>query len=114
MRSPRTLGVCIALAVVFLAALPVYADVHSDIVALFQQTNGVAIGNDLTQGERTSLATKLIGALASLDKGNDHTAQNQIEAFTHEVEAMERSGRLATGDAAALLTSADAIIAQLP
>lgn len=113
MKSPRTTFVVFAFA--FLAlAVPAFADVQSDVAGLFNQANAVANANDFTQGERVSLVTKLIGALQSLEKGNAHTARNQVEAFVNEVQAMERSGRIGSGDAAALLTAADAIIQQLP
>ena len=114
MKTIQTRGALAALAVMLMiAALPVYADSRSDVVALFQLTNTAAVNNDLTFGERTSLVTKLIGAIASIDKGHENTAANQLDAFQHEVDAMQRSGRLPAADAQVLSDAADAIIAQL-
>ena len=45
-----------------------------------------------------SLTTKLGAVLSSIEAGRAHTAINQINAFIKEVDAMVRSGRLATGD----------------
>lgn len=112
MKSFRTRSACLALVLLALAA-PAFADPHSDIVALFNQTDVVAANNDFSQGERVSLVTKLIGALAAVDRGQENTAANNLGAFINEVEAMERSGRIPSADADALITAAQAIIDQL-
>jgi len=114
MKSPRTRSVWLGLALVLLVlAAPAFADAQSDILALFSQTNAAANANDFTQGERVSLVTKLIGALEALERGNENAAAATLRAFTHEVAAMERSGRLPSGDADALIAAAQAIIDQL-
>jgi len=114
MSTRRTRGASIGLALLCLvASFPLYADPQTDLFSLFQQVNTVAGNNDFTQGERTSLATKLIGALEALEKDHQNTAVNHLEAFQHEVDAMERSGRIPSADADALNNSAQAIIDQL-
>lgn len=114
MKSPQTRRAWLGLAIAFLLmAIPAYADTTSDLFNLFFQVSGVAIANDLNQGERTSLVTKVLAAIASVERDHDKTAANNLGAFIHEVEAMERSGRLTPGDADALINSADAIISQL-
>jgi len=114
MKSTRTRSVWLGLTLVLLAlAAPAFADATSDVLALFSQTNAVANANDFTQGQRVSLVTKLIGAREALERGNEKTAAANLRAFTHEVAAMERSGRLPSGDAGALIASAEAIIDQL-
>lgn len=114
MKNFTTRGAWLGLALVLLSlAAPAFADAHSDVLALFNQTNGVAGSNGLNQGERTSLVTKLVGALLALERGNENAARGNLRAFQHEVAAMERSGRLAPADAAALTNSAQAIIDQL-
>ncbi|MEK6371813.1 MAG: hypothetical protein AABO58_03880 [Acidobacteriota bacterium] len=114
MKSPQTRSAWLGLALVFLVmAIPAYADTTSDLFNLFFQTSGVAANNGFNQGERTSLVTKVIAAIASVQRGHEKTAANNLGAFINEVEAMERSGRLPSADADALINSANAIIAQL-
>lgn len=114
MKSSRTRNAWLGAALILLTlAVPAFADPQSDVLVLFNQTNGVAAANDFTQGERVSLVTKLIGALASLERGHEKTATNNLGAFINEVEAMERSGRIPSGDADALIAAAEAIIDQL-
>jgi hypothetical protein len=114
MKSSRTRSACLGIALVLLAlAAPALADPQSDANALFNQTNAVAGANDFSQGERVSLVTKLIGTLESLERGHENTATNNLGAFINEVEALERSGRIPSADAEALITAAQAIIDQL-
>lgn len=53
----------------------------------------------LDQGEATSLRTKLSVASAALRRGDTRPAVEMLEAFVHEIDALERSGRLASGTA---------------
>ena len=87
--------------------------IQSEIFALFYQTSAIADTNGFTQGERTSLVTKLIGASAAVGRGNDKTAISNLEAFINEVQALEQSGRLSPTDAAALSNQARLIVAQI-
>src|SRR5262245_52081377 len=114
MKRPRSLRAWLVLAFLVTAiAVPASADPTSDLFALFSQTNGVAFANDFTQGERVSLVTKIIGAIEAVDRGNEKTATNHLNAFLNEVDALEQSGRIPSADAQALTDSANAIIAQL-
>src|SRR5438094_9787248 len=114
MRNPQTRSAWLGLALVLLIiGAPAYADVHSDLVALAGQTNTVAGNNDFNLGERVSLVTKHISALAAIDRGNENAAAGLLGAFVNEFEAVERSGRISSGDADALINSADAILSQL-
>ncbi len=80
------------------------------------RTPGQALGGlsaqlaGMARGAAASLNAKLRAAGASLERGQAHTAVNQIEAFVNEVEAMAASGRLSAADAAALTASAQRII----
>jgi hypothetical protein len=94
-------------------AIPAYADATTDLFGLFFQASSVADNNDFTNGERTSLVTKVIAAIASVERGHENTAINNLGAFVNEVEAMQRTGRLPSEDADALINSANAIIDQL-
>jgi hypothetical protein len=114
MKRSRVGGAWLGLALLTLSlAVPVSADPGSDLSALFGQTNAVAFANDFTQGERVSLVTKLIGAMESLGRGNEKTTANHLDAFIHEVNALEQSGRLPSADAEALIDAANAIADQL-
>jgi len=109
-RSRVWLGLTLSLLVL---ALPVYADTASDVRALFFQASNTAAANGLTHGERISLVAKVVEALRSVERGDANSASGQLGAFINEVEALERSGRLAPADAQALTNSANAIIAEL-
>ena len=114
MKSPQSRGAWLGLALLFAAfAIPANADPTSDLLALFSQTSGVAAANDFNQGERVSLETKVLAAIASVQRGHEKTATNNLNAFTNEVNALEQSGRLSPADAQALTNSANAIVNQL-
>lgn len=118
----RVAGTLLALAFL-IPSLPVLAAppapgpgtalIQAEISALFFQTSAIAYANGFTQGERTSLVTKLIGASAAVGRGNDKTAISNLEAFINEVQALEQSGRLSPTDAAALSNQARLIVAQI-
>lgn len=74
---------------------------------------GTVNGLDIARGAANSLSAKLRAAEASLQRGNGHTAVNQLNAFIHEVEAMAGSGRMTAADAAALTAAAQRIIASI-
>jgi polyhydroxyalkanoate synthesis regulator phasin len=57
----------------------------------------VAAGK-LNQGNANSLQSKLDSAASSIDRDKYETAVNQLEALLHELDAMERSGRLSPAD----------------
>jgi hypothetical protein len=65
---------------------------------------------DLSRGEENSLQVKLGAAQKSLVRGNSIAARKQLEAFIHEVRALERSARLDPTTAGLLISSAQAII----
>lgn len=67
----------------------------------------------LSRGETVSLNAKLRAAEASLQRGQDATAVNQLNAFINEVQAMAGSGRMSAADAAALTAAARRIIASI-
>jgi hypothetical protein len=114
MKRPQAVRAWLGLAFLcLLVAVPASADPSSDLFALFFQTNGVAGANDFTQGERVSLVTKVLGAIESVNRGHEKTAANHLDAFVHEVNALEQSGRLSPADAQALTDAANAIIDQL-
>lgn len=70
----------------------------------------LAAAGKLNRGEANSLQVKLNAAQASFARGNPATAVNQLEAFLHELDAMERSGRLSAADAAVIRAAVTRII----
>jgi DNA/RNA endonuclease G (NUC1) len=70
-------------------------------------------GLNLARGAESSLNAKLRAAGASLERGQGHTAVNQLNAFINEVQAMAASGRMTAADAAALTAAAQRIIASI-
>jgi len=67
----------------------------------------------LNDGQKNSLTAKLNAASASLARGDTKPANNQLNAFLNEVQAMVNSGRLSSGDAAALRNSVHAVQAAI-
>ena len=67
----------------------------------------------LNDGEKSSLTVKLNAASASLARGDTKTANNQLNAFLNELQALVNSGRLSSGDAAALRNSVHAVQAAI-
>ncbi len=63
---------------------------------------GLLADDLLSRGEAHSLTAKLEAAKRSLERGNTTPAVNQLEAVLHELDAIVRSGRLASADAAPL------------
>ncbi|HKP77056.1 MAG TPA: S8 family serine peptidase [Longimicrobiaceae bacterium] len=59
------------------------------------------------------LAVKLNAAKASLDRGNETSALNQLGAFLNQVDAMVRSGQMPAADGAALTAYANRVIAAI-
>jgi hypothetical protein len=58
----------------------------------------------VSPGNGTSLLAKIDAAATSLAKGNVTPTLGQLQALLNEIDAMEASGRLTTGDATALRT----------
>ena len=73
----------------------------------------VETAGTLSPGTASSLRGKLLAAAASHDRGNADAARNQLSALINEVEALERSRRLAPTDASALKAAIEALIATL-
>jgi hypothetical protein len=63
----------------------------------------------LNAGQRNSLAAKLDAAAASAARGDDRTANNQLDAFLNEVRADENSGKLTSAQAATLTNAVHTI-----
>ncbi len=59
-------------------------------------------GGSLSQGEAQSLNAKLDAAARAIERGNQNAAIGQLGAVLGELDAMVRSGRLSSTDAAAL------------
>jgi hypothetical protein len=68
---------------------------------------------DLGSGLKNALIVKLHAAQASLGRDRDNAAVNQIEAFIHQVRALERTGRLDETTAEALIAAARTIIGSI-
>ena len=67
----------------------------------------------LPKGTQQALSSALQGALISLSKGNNTATIHQLQAFINQVKALLQSGRLISGQAAALIGSAQQIIQSL-
>jgi hypothetical protein len=68
---------------------------------------------DISDALRRSLLAKLEAAQASLARGNTDAAKNQLNAFSNEVQAMRRSGRLSQAAADGLLQKSAGVSAAL-
>jgi hypothetical protein len=77
---------------------------------LLIDTFGQGGTSGLSDGIITSLNAKLRAAQRSLDEGNNAAAASQINAFTNEVAALERSGRLSAATSASLIAIASQIL----
>ena len=94
--------------------------VGEDSVQITVSTPGGAVDDivdavedmDLAQGLENSLTAKLDAAISSLDKGNDHTAANQLQAFINQVEA-KRGKDLSDEEADLLVSLAEEVIAHI-
>jgi hypothetical protein len=67
----------------------------------------------LNDGQKNSLTAKLNAASASLARGDTKPANNQLNAFLNELQADLTTGRISSGDAAALRNSVHAIQAAI-
>jgi hypothetical protein len=67
----------------------------------------------LNDGQKNSLTVKLNAANSSLARGDTKPANNQLNAFLNEVQALVNSGRVSSGDAAALRNSVHAVQAAI-
>ncbi len=94
-----------------LALLPddVEALVETGLAAPQRLVDGYVTAGTIDAGEATSLSAKLAAAAAALERGNATAADNQLRAFLNEVQAMERSRRLSSTDAAALRAAIAAV-----
>ena len=64
---------------------------------------------NLTPGERNSLAVKLNAASASISRGDTIAADNQLNAFLHELSADVNTGKVSESDATLLRSAIRAI-----
>ena len=87
--------------------------IQTEIENLFFQTIAIADASGFTQGERTSLAAKLVRARAAVIRGNNNAALGELAAFINEVNSLEQSGRLSIADAALLRNQAVLISSQI-
>jgi probable HAF family extracellular repeat protein len=67
----------------------------------------------LTTGQINSLTAKLQNSLASIQRGQNKTAINQLNAFINSVQAGLNSGHISAATGSALIAGANAIIAVL-
>lgn len=63
----------------------------------------------LNEGEGQALTSKLDTALKKLDEGNSKAACNVLKAFTNQINAMIKSGRLSEKEGQALIEDANSI-----
>jgi len=94
------------------SALRIY-DPSADVTSLMSEVNALVSAGTLEAGNGNALTSKFEAAVASIARGTDGTAINQIEAFINQVNALVRSGNLALGIGSQLIDAANAIIADL-
>lgn len=71
--------------------------------------NDVAASGALSKGEATSLGAKLNAAASSIARGQAIAAINQIGAFTNELNALRKTGRISDAVAQVLLDAANRV-----
>lgn len=64
---------------------------------------------NLTAGERNSLTVKLNAASAAISRGDTIAADNQLNAFLHELQADVNTGKVSEGDATLMRSAIRAI-----
>jgi len=69
--------------------------------------------SSLNDGQKNSLIAKLNAASASMARGDTRVANNQLSAFLNELQALVNSGRLSSGDVAAIRNSVHAVQAAI-
>jgi DNA/RNA endonuclease G (NUC1) len=67
----------------------------------------------LNRGQANSLQVSIDAAIASLGRGNETAAANQLEALRNKVAAMVQSRRLTAGEASALLAVIEQVLASI-
>ncbi len=83
------------------------------IESLAEDIEELATAGYLDFGEANALTVKLESALKSVDKGNDISATNQIQAFINQVDAFVQTDKLTSGQGAELVAAAQNIVDQL-
>lgn len=68
---------------------------------------------NLTAGERNSLTVKLNAASAAISRGDTTAANNQLNAFLHELQAYVNTGKVSESDATQMRSAIHAIKASL-
>jgi len=67
----------------------------------------------LTKGQKNSLIAKLNAASASAARGDSNASHNQMSAFLNEVRSDLKTGKISSGQEAALTTAIHAVEAAL-
>ena len=110
MKIPRGIRACVGVALLCLViASPVHASVISDVFALLNQTASTTADAPQNAG----LTALVINILVSVERGYYGPAVNKLNAFVRIVGVLKQSGQVAPGDADALISAANGIIAQL-
>ncbi len=77
------------------------------IASEIDELKAVIAGTSLNKGNQNALSVKLEQALKQVANGRNSTALNQLDAFTSQVKAFSKNGKLTADEAAALLEAAD-------
>jgi pullulanase-type alpha-1,6-glucosidase len=86
---------------------------EEQIYLLIGDIDKLQAAGTLSFGQAQSLRAKLNSALRSVQRGNNHAAGNQINAFLHEVEAKVSAGTLTPNQGDDLIAAAQAILDRL-
>ncbi|MBB3229196.1 MGH1-like glycoside hydrolase domain-containing protein [Halomonas stenophila] len=88
-------------------------DFESRIVDLSHDVEALSAVGTLNKGQASSLLSELERAEVQLSHANDGSAVNMLHAFSNDVSDLEAEGVLATEDADAFRSAADALVQSL-
>jgi sugar lactone lactonase YvrE len=83
---------------------------QGEITAISNQVTTLVNTAVLNHGDGNALTAKLNAATGSLNAGNTTAGVNQLNAFINQVNAFQKSGKLTTAQAQALVSSANLAI----
>jgi DNA/RNA endonuclease G (NUC1) len=72
--------------------------------------DALVAGGSLNRGNGNALNAKVRAATAALERGQNHTAVNQLGAFVNHVQALVQAGSLSPAEGASLIAAAQRIV----
>jgi hypothetical protein len=77
---------------------------------LIARVRELEAAGELSHGEANALIAKLQAARSQVERGNNATASNQLNAFLNQLDALRKSGRLGEASATDLRERAEVIL----